>query len=142
MKKTSLALGLLSVAAFLALTACSTFHKSSASALQGAWNGREPGIDPATPRALVFSGNKMEYHGAVPNDWGKGTFTLRDNTNPKQIVVALTECGIPQYVGKTCYLIYKIENGELTATANEPGVLEPPASFDAPHARRMIFQKD
>ena len=120
---------------------CAGLHKSSAGALQGRWSGREPGLNPEAPRLLVISDNHIEYRGAISDDWGRGTFTLRDETQPKQMLITLTECGIPQYIGKTCYMIYEIENGTLTATVNEPGKPEPPSAFDAPHARRIVFQK-
>jgi hypothetical protein len=42
-------------------------------------------------------------------------------------------------VGKTAHEIYKIENGELTITGNEPGNPAVPSSFDAPGARQMVF---
>jgi len=84
----------------------------------------------------------MEYRGANPDDWGKGTFTLGEDTQPKQLRVALTDCGLPQYIGKTCCMIYKTEDGTLTAAANEPGNPATPSSFDAPGARRMVFKKE
>jgi uncharacterized protein (TIGR03067 family) len=91
---------------------------------------------------LVISGNHSEYRGASPDDWGKGTFTLREDTQRKQLLFALAECGPSQYLGKTCCMIYKIEAGTLTAAANEPGAPEAPSSFDAPGARHMVFKKE
>ena len=140
MKIRTLILGLASAAVLLGAAACSTVHDPR-SALQGTWTGREIGNAPETPRELVVSGMRIEYRGALSNDWGKGTFTLKQETQPKQILVTLAECGMPQYTGKTCCMIYKLENGTLTAAASEPGVPAPPVSFDAPHARRMIFTK-
>ncbi|HTL54340.1 MAG TPA: hypothetical protein VL361_01620 [Candidatus Limnocylindrales bacterium] len=142
MKQTARFFSFLSIILLLSAWGCSTLHKSDATALQGTWTGRETGVTPATPRLLIISGTQMEYRGAISNDWGKGTFTVREDTQPKQLVVGLTECGIPQYVGKTCYLIYKIESGTLTLSANEPGSPTPPLSFDAEHARHMEFKKE
>jgi uncharacterized protein (TIGR03067 family) len=129
------------IAVLFLVSGCSTTHRSGTSALEGTWNGREPGIMPETPRQLVISGNRIEYRGAVTNDWGKGTFVMRENAYPKQLVIALAECGIPQYVGKTCYMIYRLDGGTLSAAASEPGNPLAPSSFDAPHARRMVFNK-
>lgn len=56
-------------------------------------------------------------------------------------MVALTECGPVQYIGKTAYMIYKIEDDTLTAAANEPGNPAAPSSFDAPGARHMVFKR-
>lgn len=81
------------------------------------------------------------YRGSAPDDWGKGTFTVREDTNPKQLLVTLSECGPKEYVGKTCSMIYKIEDGALTAAASEPGN-PAPLTFDAPNARRMVFKRE
>src|SRR5262249_42343039 len=129
MKPTAQLFNFLAITLLLGTWGCSTLHKSDAAALQGTWSGREPGVTPATPRTLIISGTQIDYRGAVSNDWGKGTFTIREDAQPRQIVATLTECGTPEYVGKTCYLIYKIENGTLSLSANEPGNPAAPSSF-------------
>ena len=121
---------------------CSTLHKSDSGALQGTWNGREIGATPGSPRQLVISGKHVDYRGADADDWGIGTFTLREDTQPKQLLVTLSECGLVQYVGKTSCMIYKIEDGTLTATASEPGDPAAPTSFDTPGARHMAFKRE
>jgi len=120
---------------------CSTLHKSDAGTLQGKWSGREIGATPETPRTLVFSAGHFDYRGAHPDDWGKGTFTLLEDTQPNQLIVTLTECGRVQYTGKTSYMIYKIKDDTLTAAANEPGNPAAPSCFDAPGARHMVFKR-
>ena len=121
---------------------CSTLPKSDSASLQGTWNGREIGATPETPRRLVFAGNQFDYRGANADDWGKGTFTLQADTRPKQLLLTLTECGPTQYIGKTCCMIYKLEDGTLTAAANEPGNPVAPPNFDSPGARHMVFKKE
>jgi uncharacterized protein (TIGR03067 family) len=138
--KNTLAIVLCGAAIFA--SGCSTLHKSDSTTLQGTWSGREIGATPETPRQIVFSGKQFDYRGADPNDWGKGPFTLREETQPKQLLVTLTDCGPTQYIGKSCCMIYKIEDGTLTATANEPGNPAAPSSFDAPGARHMVFKKE
>ena len=76
-----------------------------------------------------------------PNEWYKGTFTLRENMTPRQLLGTVTECAAPQYVGKTSYAIYRLENGALTLTAKEPGNPEPPSGFESNDARRFIFKE-
>lgn len=125
----------------LALWGCSTLHKSDLRALQGTWTGHEPGVTPEAPRQIVFKGDRLEYRGAVSNDWGNGTFTLREELQPKQLVVVVTDCGIPQYLGKTSCLIYKIEKGTLTIAVTEPGNTVAPANFETENARHMEFTK-
>jgi uncharacterized protein (TIGR03067 family) len=140
MKKT---VRMLSWAAVVLLGAsgCSSLNKSGATALQGSWNGRELGASPDTPRHVVFTGTQFDYRGGDADDWGKGTFVLREDTNPKQLLITLSDCGPKQYVGKTCCMIYQLEDGTLTAAASEPGN-PAPTSFDAPGARRMVFRKE
>lgn len=141
MKTTAGILSLVSVAMLLGSSGCSTLHNSSSDPLQGTWKGREIGNAPEAPRELVISGRHVEYRGATPNDWGKGTFTLREDTQPRQLLVALTECGFAQYMGKTACMIYKIEDRTLTIAASEPGN-SAPSSFDAAGARLMVFKKE
>jgi uncharacterized protein (TIGR03067 family) len=129
-------------AAAIFASGCSTLHKSDSANLQGTWSGREIGATPETPRQLVFSGKQFDYRGASPDDWGKGTFTLREDTQPKQFLVTLTECGPAQYIRKTCCMIYKIEDGVLIVAANEPGNPSAPLGFEARGSRHMVFKKE
>lgn len=131
----------IATAALLVVSACSTLRHSSSAALQGTWTGREIGVTPDTPRVLVISGSHIEYRGSHEQDWGKGTFSIQEDTQPKQLIVSLMECGFPQYVGKTTVMIFKIENGTLTAAANEPGTIAP-ADFDTEGTRRMVFTRE
>ena len=71
----------------------------------------------------------------------KATFSLREDANPKQLVLAVTECSDPQYIGKTANSIYQIQDGTLTWTANEPGDSAVPTNFDNPNADTMVFKK-
>jgi uncharacterized protein (TIGR03067 family) len=89
----------------------------------------------------MISGNALEFRGADTNDWSKGTFALREDTNPKQLIGTITECADPKYAGKTVYAIYRVEVGTLTLTGNEPGNPEVPPSFDAPGSRKFVLKK-
>ena len=113
--------------------------KSDLDMMQGSWKGTEVGGED-NAASLVVSGRKMEYHGANPKDWYKGTFTLRENTNPKQCVFEVVECASPDYVGKNGNAIYELEGGVLKIAGNEPGKPEMPTSFDDPEARRFVFK--
>lgn len=96
--------------------------------------------DSDDPCHLTVSGQNFEFRGGDPNEWYKGTFTLRENSNPKVLVAAITECPVDKYIGKTDYAIYRLENGTLTLTAYEPGNPEAPSTFDAPETRRFTFK--
>ena len=89
-------------------------------------------VSPA-PKPLVIGAANERY---------KATFTLREDMSPKQFVAVITECPAPQYVGKTANAIYRVEDGTLTITGNEPGNPAMPAVFDAPGARRIVFKPE
>jgi len=113
--------------------------KSDLVVLQKSWHGEEQGQPASQTNSLVLSGNNLEFHGANPQEWYKGTFTLREDTTPKQMIVTITDCPAPQYVGKIANAIYRIENGTLIIAGNEPGNPAFPASFDAPGCRLIRF---
>ena len=140
MKRTAGILSLVSIALLLGASGCSTLHKSDSAALQGTWKGQEVGVT-AGESSIVISGNHLEFHGANPNEWYKGTFTLKEDVSPKQLIYLVTDCPSPQYNGKTGYALYRIESSSFTIAGNEPGSPEPPASFDAPGVRRLVLNK-
>ena len=107
--------------------------------LQGTWSGEEVGGNAQGSPSLIIAGTNIEFHGANPQEWYKATFTLREDTTPKQLEAVLDECSFPQYVGKTVHAIYEIKDGKLTLTGNEPGNPAVPASFDAQGARQFVF---
>jgi uncharacterized protein (TIGR03067 family) len=113
---------------------------SDSAALQGTWTGKELSADSDEACRLVVSGQTFEFHGPDPDEWYKGTFTLREDSNPKVLIAAITECPVEKYNGKTDYAIYRFENGTLRLTAFEPGNPDVPAGFDAPETRRFVFK--
>jgi uncharacterized protein (TIGR03067 family) len=117
----------------------STLPQTDVQALQGKWTGQEVGAQVPGTSSLVIDGTKLEFVGANTNEWYKATFTLRDDTTPKQFVAVITDCPVPQFIGKTSHAIYKIENGKFTLTGNEPGNPAVPGSFDATEARELVF---
>ena len=110
-------------------------------ALQGTWTGHEAGAGGPGSVSIVIQGTNLEFHGANPQEWYKGTFTLREDTNPKQLVGVVTDCPAPQYVGKTSYAIYELKDGKFTLVGNEPGNPKVPDGFDAPGSRKFVFTK-
>src|SRR5512140_2780764 len=134
------AAAILSLAVLLGLAACSTPQKKNDSALlQGSWQGQESGNGGVC--TLTILGNALEFRGADSAEWYKGTFTLREDTTPKQLIGLIRDCPAPEYVGKTVNAIYRLEDGTLTLTGNEPGNPEPPSGFDASGARKFVLRK-
>ena len=118
---------------------CSKSHKPDSLTLQGTWSGQELGANREGSPSLILDGTKMEFHGANTNEWYKATFSLREDTTPKQLEAVVSDCPFPNYVGKTVHGIYKIEDGKFTLTANEPGIPAVPVSFDAQNTRKFVF---
>jgi len=132
---------LASVAVLLGALGCSTLHNSDSAALQGTWQGREIGGRTEGPCYMVVSGTNAEFRGADTNEWWKGTCSLREDTNPRQLVCLTTACSDAPSVGQTLHAIYRIEAATLKLTANEPGNPDVPSRFDAPGARQFVFTK-
>jgi uncharacterized protein (TIGR03067 family) len=128
-----------SAAASVAAPAKPEVPKTDFDRMQGNWKGQEVGGDEGTA-TLKVSGHNLEYRGADPNDWYKGTFTLREDTNPKQCVFVVTGCGVPDYVGKSCMTIYQFADGTLRISGNEPGNPDPPTTFESEGSRRFMFK--
>ena len=141
MRRTAGVLNLVSIAVLLGAAGCSTLHKSDSATLQGTWQGKEIGGKTEGACYLVVSGNNVEFRGADTNEWIKGTFSLREDTNPRQMICLATACSYPPCIGKTVYAIYRIEAGTFKVTGNEPGNPDVPSGFDAPGARQFEFRK-
>ena len=138
--KRNVAIGMAALAILVSVAGCCTTCKSTSSpSLQGKWTGHEVGN--SGTYTLAISGNKLDYHGAQSGDWCKGTFTLNQKTNPRQLVGVITECESPDAVGKVVNSIYKIEDGTLTICGNAPGDINMPASFEAPGSRTFVLKK-
>ncbi len=120
---------------------CSTVQKpdpTGHTALEGSWGGQVVQGSSRHPCSFVVSGQKYEFHDlAETNVWYKGTFSLREETTPRQFIASISECPFPQYNGQGTTAIYRMDHGTLTITANEPGSTSIPATFDAPDASRL-----
>jgi uncharacterized protein (TIGR03067 family) len=139
MKKANILIVTLAVVV-VGLAGCSKSNgpKADSAAIQGNWEGKE---DPAKPsESLVLSGNTLEFHGSNPQEWYKGTFVLHEDANPKQMIITITDCPFPKYVGKVANAIYRVENGTLTIAGNEPGKPNMPTGFDDQGARVIAFR--
>jgi uncharacterized protein (TIGR03067 family) len=118
----------------------STPPKAALTAFEGSWTGHDVTPGQEGTDSLTVSGENFDFHGADANDWLKGTFTLREDTNPKQWVGIVTDCASQEYIGKKCIAIYRIENGTLTVAGYSPGDPNIPPAFDAPNTRQIVFK--
>jgi uncharacterized protein (TIGR03067 family) len=116
--------------------------KSRSTSLEGAWRGTEVTPGQQGVASLTISGQSLEFHGADASDWCKGTFILRENTDPKQLVGTITDCSSTDVIGKMVYAIYKIDDGTLTITGSAPGDANVPAAFNTYGARQFVLKRD
>jgi len=110
-------------------------------ALQGTWKGKEIGGQVEGDVYLIIKGKELEYRGADPGEWYKGTFTVREDKQPRQLIGEVQDCPAPKYVGKQCLAIYRIDGDRLTITGNEPGNPEFPSALDSADSRQFVLQK-
>jgi RNA polymerase sigma factor (sigma-70 family) len=116
-------------------------QKSDVATFQGTWNGLQVHFNHRC--SLIVTGNNYEFQDdADTNAWNKGTFTLQEDTHPRQCIFTISECHIPEYVGKTVVAIYRLEGGKLTITWNAPGNSAVPAAFDASGAACMELKRE
>ncbi len=131
--------GMLLVAGTAVLVAKETPSQTDLTAFQGTWSGQEMGA-PGTS-TLVMKDSNLEFRGANPMEWYKATVQLHEDTSPKQCVVTITDCPVPQFVGKTSTSIYKIEGNTLTMCGYEPGNPNVPPGFAAHGTRTLKFTR-
>jgi uncharacterized protein (TIGR03067 family) len=84
----------------------------------------------------------MKFHGADANDWINGTFTLREDADPKQCVIVITECPGSEFLGKKAYAIYKLDGATLTISGNGPGDPNIPSTLNDPDSRQFVFKRN
>src|SRR5262245_45444245 len=75
---------------------------SDETAIQGTWKGRSKSDNPEHQVIFVVSGKRFDFRDETEtNNWYKGTFTLKEDSSPRQFIATIKECPFPQYVGKT-----------------------------------------
>jgi uncharacterized protein (TIGR03067 family) len=119
----------------------STPSKVDSTSLEGKWTGVEITHDNEGPVTLTFTADTMAYQGHEANDWVKGTFSVRENTSPKQFIGVITGAESPDSIGKKVYAIYKIDDGTLTITGAAPGESDFPAEFDSEGTREFVLKR-
>jgi uncharacterized protein (TIGR03067 family) len=134
----------ITMAALIIMTAgCATTPRDDLATLQGTWTGTEIGAAKPVKGTCQFiiTGDRLEYRGANPQEWYKGTFSLPQGTDPCQLIGVIKECPFPEYVGKTSRAIYRIDGNTLTIAGHEPGSGTTPEHFERPHARVFVVTK-
>jgi uncharacterized protein (TIGR03067 family) len=114
--------------------------RARAKSLQGTWSPPDIEASGTGWPSLVVQGSNLDFRGMNTNYWFKASFSLLEDTNPKQLVAVITESADPKDVGKTANAIYEIQDGKLIITVNEPGDPAVPAGFDAPGADKFVFK--
>ena len=105
--------------------------------LQGTWVGKELGQEGEV--RVIFSGDTIDFKGAHPQEWYKGTAVLNETLTPKQADFTISECPMPSFVGKLSKAIYTLEGNTFTLAGSEPGDENRPNSFD-PSGGTRVFE--
>ncbi len=137
-RNVALAIALAVAAAFL--SGCNSLEstpRSDLEKLQGTWVGQELGRDAEV--TMIFAGDTIEFQGARPGEWYRGTVVLYEDQSPRQADYTISECSFRDYVGKISKTIYALDGNTLTFAGAEPGVETRPGSFDASGMNR-VFQ--
>lgn len=139
-------------AGWLLVAGCASAPPPDSVLIQGSWAGQEVRNGRSFQSSLSLVGRDWEFHGADLNDWSKGTYTLREDTTPKQLTVVITQSPRSQEIGETIHAIFQVrpgpqtdqqpDQGTLILTANAPGNPQPPAGFGDRQARQIVFVKD
>jgi uncharacterized protein (TIGR03067 family) len=115
--------------------------KSSADSLQGTWKGKELGGDSDGVASLKVEGNRFEFRSGDEKEWYKGTFTLREDADPRQFVALIADCPSQEFIGKTSKAIYRVHDGKLMLAARAPGNEDAPADFNDSESRKFEFTR-
>ncbi len=116
-------------------------NKAPADSLQGTWRGKELGGDNDGVASLKVEGNRFEFRSADEKEWYKGTFTLREDADPRQFVALIADCPSQELIGKTSKAIYRMRDGKLMLAARAPGNEDAPADFNDSESRKFEFTR-
>jgi RNA polymerase sigma factor (sigma-70 family) len=97
--------------------------ESAKQSLQGHWTGSNT-AHPGETCTLNISGDRIEYRGAEPNDWLRGTFVLNENTQPGQMNVTIIEPASNFIVG-----IYEVKGGKMIIAVAPHGSSQRPIDY-------------
>jgi len=113
------------------------FTKSANQSVQGHWTGSST-AHPGQTCTLNISGDQIEYRGADPNDWLRGTFVVNENSDPKQINVVILEPAKSSVFG-----IYQMSGDKMTIAVAPHGMSQRPINFTpGPQVDVLAMQHD
>jgi len=116
------------------------FSKPSNQSLEGHWTGSNT-AHPGQACTVHISGDHIEYRGADPNDWLRGTFALNENTEPKQINVTTLSAG--DGIQSFIFGIYQVNGDKLTIAVAPHGFNVRPVDFTpSPQVDVLKLQHD
>ena len=108
--------------------------------MQGTWEGTETGREGKC--RLTVKGSTLHFQGADKREWYKAIALVNAAADPVQLDGKITDCSVPEVVGKTAPAIVKIEDSTLTIVGHAPGAADAPKSFAGdPDSRTLVFKK-
>lgn len=80
---------------------------------------------------IIFTNNTFDFKGSGNgiSFYYSGTFTLKTNSNPKNIDMLMLQSNQAQDIGKTSLGIYKLQSNTLTLELYQPGITPRPTEF-------------
>jgi uncharacterized protein (TIGR03067 family) len=139
----NIARGCLIVLALILTGLCPAFgdpQSEELAALQGTWKGTETGHEAKGTCTITVEGSAVRFQGWHKDEWYKGTFKLILGQKPKQLHAKVTDCPVPEFVGKTSHAIYRIQDGTLTLVARRPGDPGTPSGFEDSKSRKFVLK--
>jgi len=107
--------------------------------LDGRWTGFDVG-QPDAQCTLTIKGNHVDYRGASPTDWLRGTIALNEQAQPAQMDLTIEESGASSDVGTTALMIYELRGDELRVAASKG---ERPTNLEGGERVRVFaFKRD
>ncbi len=106
---------------------CSPRSEPAIHGLDGRWTGYDL-QQPQAKCTLVVKADQLEYRGAQPGDWLRGSFVLHEQARPMQMDLSIEEGGEVNRndVGTTVLVIYERQGNVLKVAVSSQ---ERPANF-------------
>jgi uncharacterized protein (TIGR03067 family) len=125
------AVALLSAVSFVAGQSVKT-RDAELKRLQGYWEGEGAG----GKCSITITGDSLHYRAG--SNWFKTTFTLPENTEPRQLHATIKDTTPTNSIGTVVTAIYKMEDGTLTISAVDLAEKPSAETFEKPDNRYIV----
>jgi uncharacterized protein (TIGR03067 family) len=102
------------------------------------------GQEAAGQITITFSGNVLHYQGLRADQRYDATFTLKEDTRPRQLRATINGGAQVKDIGRVIGAVFKIENGTLSLAGlddDAPSTLDDSEAFDGNTAFHYRFRR-